>query len=278
MNLNSMRSMWLYVVSLALLSFALASCGSSSLDKQQREAQLSQQLTQAVLWHQNAGEREALCHQAFNLATLRVDQYLSNDDKKENPIVIVDIDETIVDNSPFQAQAVKSDFMYPNYWHEWVETASAEALPGAVDFLNYASDNGIGVYYISNRSEKNREATLKNLKNLGFPKVEDEKLFLKKKHAVKDSLRKELSANNEIVLLIGDNLDDFSNVFKHQSVDKRLGAVDSLKALFGDKFIVTPNAMYGDWEGAIYSFEYAKSQEEKNKIRKAHLKGFDVGQ
>ena len=276
MLLKQQKGMQIIGLLSLVLVLTFSSCNIAGDAKSGTQSSLNQQLTQAVLWHQNSGERNALCYQAYNLATLRLDQYLASKEDDARPCVIVDIDETVVDNSPFQAQGIKSDFMYPKYWHEWVETATAKAIPGALDFLNHAVDNNVEVFYISNRNERNREATLKNLKDLGFPNANNQNLFLKKTHAVKDSLRAVLGVDHEIVLLVGDNLDDFSAVFKHQSVEVRTSYVDSFREEFGNRFIVTPNAIYGDWEGAVYNFEYSKSEEEKIKDRMNRLTGFDV--
>ena len=55
--------------------------------------------------------------------------------------------------------------------------------------------------------------------------------------------------------MIGDNLDDFSDVFERKSVSDRFAEVDKAKDLWGKRFIMIPNAMYGTWENAIYNYE-----------------------
>ncbi len=254
--------------------FFIFSCGSVNYNETKPTSSYTNELMQAVLWHQASGERKALCYQAFNLARLKLDAYLINKDEDAKPAVIVDIDETIVDNSPFEGKVIKNNKPYPSYWNEWVVTASAKALPGAVGFLNYAASKDVRVFYISNRKEKNREFTKKNLVDLGFPNVEDQYLYLRNKKAIKDSLRGVLSVDYEIVLLMGDNLDDFSSVFKHKTTSKRQSIVDSLGHEFGDRFIVLPNAMYGDWEFSMYDYE-GKTDEEKRKIREKHIIDFN---
>ena len=254
--------------------FFIISCGSVNYNETKPSSTYTNELMQAVLWHQVSGERKAMCYQAFNLARLRIDAYLNTKDEDAKPAIIVDIDETIVDNSPFEGKVIKKDKPYPSYWNEWVETASAKALPGAVDFLNYVVSKNINVFYISNRKEKNRAHTKKNLADLGFPNVDDKHLYLRNKKAVKDSLRGILSVDYEIVLLMGDNLDDFSAVFKHRSTAERQSIVDSFSADFGDRFIVLPNAMYGDWEFSMYGYE-GKTDEEKRKIREDHITDFN---
>ena len=252
--------------------FFIFSCGYVNDNETKPVSTYTNELMQAVLWHQVSGERKALCYQAFNIARLRLDQYLNLKDEDAKPAIVVDIDETIVDNSPFEGKVIKKDKAYPNYWDEWVVTASAKALPGAVDFLNYAVTKNVEVFYISNRKEKNRKYTKKNLVELGFPNVEGH-LYLRNNKAVKDSLRGVLSVDYEIMLLMGDNLDDFSAVFKHQTTDKKQSLVDSFSHEFGDRFIVLPNTMYGDWEFSMYGFE-GKTDEERRKIREKHIIDF----
>jgi predicted secreted acid phosphatase len=49
--------------------------------------------------------------------------------------------------------------------------------------------------------------------------------------------------------------------------------VDKTRELFGRKFIVLPNAMYGDWESAIYEYKNLPEAEKKAKRNQA-LQGF----
>jgi hypothetical protein len=59
------------------------------------------------------------------------------DDKVNSPrAIIVDIDETLLDNSPHSAKCIENQTSYPDYWEEWCELAIAKPLPGAVEFLN----------------------------------------------------------------------------------------------------------------------------------------------
>ena len=128
--------------------FLIFSCVSVNYNETKPTSSYSNELMQAVLWHQASGERKALCYQAFNLARLRIDAYLNTKDEDAKPAIIVDIDETIVDNSPFEGKVIKNNKPYPSYWNEWVLTASAKALPGAVSFLNYAASKDVRVFYI----------------------------------------------------------------------------------------------------------------------------------
>ncbi len=210
----------------------------------------------SVLFHQYAAEYKALCYQAFNMAKMKVDKDIANNNLKgRKKAIILDIDETILDNSPHQAKCILDTINYPAKWNEWCEMAIAEPLPGAVEFLNYAVSKGIEIFYISNRKEKQIQATMKNLIDKGFPMVDLQHLLFKKdkdKNSSKESRRNVVEKNYYVIAYLGDNLADFSKLYDNTSRDRRNNVTDSINKDFGSKFIVLPNAMYGDWEMALY--------------------------
>lgn len=271
-----------YFLKYFALCFAVLMYGCNSKQNQKYlndnidTASENEHLVMPVLWHQNAAEVRALQYQAYNIAKLRLDNYLNNSNLNTNlkPAVIVDIDETILDNSFYQSKVIETNQHYPTGWQEWTELAGAKAIPGSAEFLNYSVSKGVEVFYVSNRDIKSKESTQKNLLNLGFPQISDGHLFFKEKDDIKDSIRSVLAMNYNIILLIGDNLNDFLKVFHGKSVDERFSNVDSLKEKFGDKFIVLPNAMYGEWEGAVYNYQYSLSESDKAQKRKVHLKSY----
>jgi len=207
----------------------------------------------AILWTQASGEIRALYYQAFKLARMTLDEDLRHKSKQKRAVV-VDIDETVLDNSPQQAWLVKErkEFNQAD-WAAWVKLADAQPLPGAVEFLRYADAKGVRVFYISNRKEEERAGTMANLKKFGFPGVTDETVLLRGSVSSKEPRRQQVAAQYRIVLLMGDNLNDFAEVFEKRTVAERLAAVEQNKEQFGTHFIMLPNAMYGDWENAVYS-------------------------
>lgn len=230
----------------------------------------------AVLWMQKAAEFRALSYQAFNLARWQLDvdfekknlKRLPRVERKRPRAVVVDIDETVLDNSPAQALAIKSrrPFNLPD-WYVWGEMRKAKALPGSVDFLNYANSKGVKVFYVSNRDEVQKQATIDNLKGVGFADISSENVMLRTAESGKENRRKAIAAKYRIVLLMGDNLDDFSDVFEKRSVEARFAEVDKLQNIWGKKFIVLPNAMYGTWESAVY--EYGRLSEAQKTQKRA---------
>jgi len=220
----------------------------------------------AILYQQKASEYRALAYQAYNLARLRLDEDLDKKSVKNLPkaerkrprAIIVDIDETVLDNSPANAYSAKNNLPFNvKDWYAWGEMRKAKPVPGAVDFLNYAVSKGVKIFYISNRDEPQKQATIDNLKSAGFQDVSADNVWLRQSPAnsTKEPRRADVAAKYRIVMLMGDNLDDFSNVFERKSILDRFAATDNARELFGKRFIVLPNAMYGTWESAVYNYE-----------------------
>lgn len=227
----------------------------------------------ATLYQQQAGEYRALCYQAFNLAGFTLDAAIST--PHEKPLaIIVDIDETVLDNSPYQAQAILEGFGYPVRWAEWMNAAAAKPVPGAFDFLKRAAADGVEVFYITNRKEEFRDATLRNLNQLGFPHADNDHLLMRTMGNEKESRRELVTAKFHIVCLIGDNLGDFSGLFENQDAASRMQAVDSSLALFGNRWIVLPNVVYGSWVDALPGFRPGLSDDSLSLLLKSGLKGF----
>ena len=142
----------------------------------------------ATLWMQKAAEYRALSYQAFNLARWQLDadfdkknvKKLPKTEQKKPRAVVVDVDETVLDNSPSQAAAIKGrkPFSLPD-WYAWGEMRKAKAIPGAVEFLNYAVSKGVKVFFVTNRDEVQKQATIDNLKNVGFTDVSAENVLLR---------------------------------------------------------------------------------------------------
>ncbi len=218
----------------------------------------------AVAYQQASAENRALQYQAFHLAKYILNDALKKKSKKKLAIV-VDIDETVLDNSPYQANQVFNGESYPKGWNKWCNMSQARAIPGAVSFLKYAVSKNVDVFYVSNRKVKVLQATIKNLKKHGFPQVTNEHIYLRSKTGNKTPRRKKILKTHNIIILMGDNLGDFSDIFEKKSYKERMSLVDKNANKFGAKFIMLPNPMYGAWEGAVYEYKYGKSKSQKIK-------------
>lgn len=234
----------------------------------------------ALTWVQNSAEFKALAYQAFNLAKLRWDM----DKKGGKRCVVVDVDETIIDNSAFNAGLIGKDYGSGNTtWKEFCREASSLAIPGAVAFLNHVADTGGDIFYLTNRKAmpgKNidlTKATMKNLKALGFPQIDKKHMLLRTDTSKKQPRRNSITEMGyRTVLLMGDNLSDFDEAFDGDTMTVRDQAVENNKDKFGDIFIVLPNPVYGNWEGAVYGGGkwYKKTAKEKSEIRVNTLRKF----
>lgn len=226
------------------------------------------------LFQQRAAEYQALCLQAFNIARLRTDQALQQPSAKPKAI-ITDIDETFLDNSPYAVhQALAGKDYEAASWYEWTAKGISDTLTGGLAFFSYAASKGIEIFYVTNREEPDRAGTLANLQRFRFPFADNQHLVLRKDVSTKEPRRQEIAHNYEIILLLGDNLADFSPLFDKKTEAERAQNVQSLATEFGKKFIVLPNANYGGWEDAIYLNKRDWSPAQKDSLIKAALKGY----
>ena len=212
---------------------------------------LQKSMIMSTLWQTTSAEYRALAYQAYSIARLRLDEDLKIK-RLQKRAIIVDIDETVLDNSPFEISMIVDGAEYYKDFDNWVNSAQCEAIPGSLEFLNYAFENGCDIYYISNRKLRHLEGTLKNLELLGFPQAEKSHILLKDDTSDKGIRREQVAKDHFIVMLIGDNLIDFEDVFRQKSIEERFSSTEIFKDEFGKRFIILPNPMYGEWEKTLY--------------------------
>lgn len=206
----------------------------------------------ATLWYQRAAELEALSYQAYNMARLQLDLDLEFRASDLPRAIVIDIDETVLDNSPYQARLIMEGKTFsPESWDEWVREGQASPLPGAVEFLTYAHDQGVAIFYLSNRLEGQRVPTMENLQAWGIP-VKDEHLLLRIDDFSKEERRQMVEQNYRVVLLIGDQLEDFSGDFDDLDLEQRREVTTRYRDEFGHRLIILPNPLYGNWEQLMY--------------------------
>lgn len=224
-------------------------------------------LLYATIWFQRSPEMKAIFYQGYNLATMRLAEFTKLKTAKPKAVV-VDIDETMLDNSPFEAQQIIDNSGYTaERWRKWTSLAKANALPGAVEFTNFCDSLGVEVFYVSNRKVTEVDVTVKNLDSLGFSFARTENMLFKEEVSSKKSRRDKISEKFEIVLLIGDNLNDLSEVFENRGVDWGASVVEQNRKEFGNRFIMLPNPMYGNWENSIFKGSDSLSDYQKREAR-----------
>ncbi|MBD2473339.1 5'-nucleotidase, lipoprotein e(P4) family [Nostoc sp. FACHB-145] len=257
-------------------------------------AQLNEQSVLALNWVQQSGEYQALTYQAFNIGQLVFDQAKAK--KVRNPAVIVDIDETVLDNSAYQAGFVDTNNSFePATWNKWVAAAKAKAVPGAVKFVNYVNDNGGKVFFISNRDQSSKKgsqnndleiATINNLKSVGFKGANAATVLLKGKFTkvidgkenTSKQWRREAIENGKadgkkytVIALVGDNLNDFDETAGKSNQERRnhvnnnrqrygIFSADPKNKTIEPAYIALPNPMYGNWETGLYNPQAVKKQ------------------
>lgn len=260
-----------------LLLIMLLSCRSTrplSLQQRPAAALLPYGPAWGALWQQRAAEYRALCFQAYNIAALRLDQFLRQGAAKP-PAIVTDIDETILDNSPFTVHTALQGQVYSDSaWQRWTAMAACDTVPGALTFLKYAAARGVQIFYISNRTVQEGAGTLRNLQRWDFPNADNSHLLLKTTTSGKEARRQQVLQTHDIIMLLGDNLSDFSAVFDKQPYLQREQAAGNNAAAFGNRFIVLPNAMYGDWPGALLDYQYQLPLKQQDVILKGALKDY----
>ncbi len=239
------------------------------------QMEFNEQLVTAMVWYQTSGEFKALSYQAYNVAKMIFDKDIEEyPDETATRVVIVDIDETILNNTPWKADSIGANSGgYAAGFIEWAASLSAKPQPGALEFLNYVVETGGEVFYISNRPEAMKQITIDGLNKVGFPLADSDHVLLA---ATVDAVDKEprrqlVDQNYKIVVLMGDNLNDFLSIFRNVSIDERNLLVDQMKEYWGTKFVVMPNPIYGDWEEAVNYWSLTLTPEEKDKLRKENL-------
>jgi 5'-nucleotidase (lipoprotein e(P4) family) len=239
--------------------------------EQDFDHQLVDQHYNGLLWFARSAEMRALFYQSFDHAALKL---IRNMDGVENPAVVLDIDETVLDNSPYEVDRIMEGIPYASdTWKEWTSKGEAAILPGAKEFLQLADSLGVEIFYISNRKVVEMEGTLKNLVHLNVPNADTAHILLRSDESDKTARRALANANHQVVLYIGDNLTDFSEIYANRdSATLGFDLVDANQTELKEKFIMLPNPMYGEWEKALYGNSYSLSSEEKINSRKRALR------
>ena len=176
-----------------------------------------------VLWVQTSAEFWALTSATYNSGHVLLERALGDKSWSaaleqasgyENlpPAVILDLDETVLDNSPAQAQIVLERTTYQQeMWTAWVDTMAAAAIPGAQPFIAFAETKGVKVFFVTNRAVSEQPATLKNLAALGI-KASDESVLSPGENgwtSDKTARRSAIAKSYRVLLLVGDDMNDF---------------------------------------------------------------------
>ena len=243
----------------------------------------------AVLWDQTAVEAQATMMQAYALARIRFDEALAakestavqtGDFANKPPAVIVDVDDTVLNTSQYRAWNIKAGTVFqPKTWTQYVDSKIDFAIPGAVEFTQYAASKGAKVFYVTNRTKEEEPATTERLKALGFPMGDNVDTVLTAKEmedwgSAKSTRRAFIAKDYRLLLLLGDNFGDFTDAYKG-SIEERQRAFEDNRAHWGKDWIVIPNPTYGSWESAAYKHDYKTPAEVQRQMKIDALKAWD---
>ena len=279
---------------LALLcTVSLAACASAPPPRVAPGAAPDDNLN-AVVWIQNSEEFALAALGAYRAAGAQLERALADETwdaiapgersggfARLPPAIIVDVDETILDNSAYQARLVLEGLEYDTAsWAQWVEEARATPVPGAVEFLSDAADRGVTVFYVTNRVHEQGDATLANLAAVGFPVATGERVHLGLGMAVegcadqgqnKVCRRQWVAQRYRVLMQFGDQLSDFTDIGDNSAV-ARARAMDEARGWIGERWFMLPNPSYGYWESALFGEDWSLSREERRRIKRESLR------
>ncbi len=269
-----MKSTGILVICLCLGIFSSCQtqdCKETTTSKEK----LSQQLEGAVLWYQQAAEMRLSYYQSYAYAKLILDKNLESLNADQKPAVVLDIDETVLDNSPYEGYLIENGDTYGSEtWKEWTTKAQAEVLPGAKDFISYAQDKGVEVFYISNRTVSELSATIENLRLKSLPNADSAHVLLKEETSDKTARRNKVRESHQIIVFVGDNLTDYHELYADRDDAMGKDLVDQNLEELLSNFVMLPNPMYGEWEAAIYKNDFRQADSTKLKLRRQSLKSY----
>jgi len=226
-----------------------------------------QEMLQGVVWMQTSVEYRALAMQAYANATRALDAALADPTwnalegeapLKEGlrPAVILDIDETCVDNSGYEAKLLRAKELHTeDRFDEFVRSGAVGTVPGAKAFLDYAVSRGVDVFFVTNQNVRLEPATRENLRKLGLPldATHDNLLTVAERPdwmSDKTSRRLFVAQDHRVLLLLGDDFNDFVNA-SGKSLQERRAQFDRNADRFGTKWFIIPNPVYGSWERSL---------------------------
>ncbi len=263
---------------LALLaggSASLAAGCSTATDNSCTRDPVSNPLLWALAWQQTAAEFQALCYQAFSLARLRLEAALANRQPDGKPLaVITDLDNTVLHANSYWGYLVNEgmDFFDDAIWDEWLPANLMTAVPGSLEFLDFCAEQGVEVFYVTNRDQGERtfEYALRQIEALKFPYSDDEHLYVFRDTSDKTPARESIASRFDVALMLGDNLNDFRRDYYVKDIAERLALMERDRADWGSKFILLPNATDGHWVRAIFGdSEPPPTDENRRKLKAA---------
>ena len=244
-----------------------------SLDASEKD----HELIMATLYVQSSAEFYANSSTIYRAAQNNLDALLSDKnhtaalEQLENfsdkpPAIILDVDQTVLDNSAYQARIIEKGTAYPDGWFDWAKEEKAEFMPGALEFMEYAQSKGVEIFFVTNRDLEIEKATINNYIALGFSTSSEENILSRGENgwgSNKTSRRELIAKDYRIVMMFGDNFGDFvDNNENLLSPKDRVEAIKKYSKYWGTSWYMFSNPMYGAWEGSVIDFNYRQPRDE----------------
>ena len=238
----------------------------------------------ATLWTQRSVEYRGNALTVFALARIRLDEALADknwtaspaeqkaDYQNLPPAVILDVDETLLDNSRYQVWMLKNNQTFSTKtWNQFCAAQVSTVIPGAVEFTKYADSKSVKVFYITNRGAETEKDTRENMARLGFPMGGNVDTFLMQGEkpgwgGAKGTRRAVVTKDYRVLLNIGDNFGDFDDRYRTSEAE-RLKAFDSDMAYWGRQWLMIANPTYGSFDTAPFGHDFKKPREEQRKSK-----------
>ena len=238
----------------------------------------------ATLWTQRSIEFKGNALTVFALARIRLDEALADkrwtaspaeqkaDYQNLPPAVILDIDETLLDNSRYQVWMLKNNLTFSTKtWNQFCAAQVSTAVPGALEFTKYADSKGVKIFYITNRGAETEKDTRENMAKLGFPIGGNVDTFLMQGEkpewgGAKGNRRAVVTKDYRVLLNIGDNFGDFDDRYRGSEAE-RAQAFEADMAYWGRQWLVIANPTYGSFDTAAFGHDFKKPREEQRKAK-----------
>ncbi|MEO1616206.1 MAG: HAD family acid phosphatase [Planctomycetota bacterium] len=228
----------------------------------------------SLTWMQNSAEYRLLTEQIYRAALVQLQiglndpnwtadevQLAGGEYQDKTPAIILDCDETVLDNSAYNARRVVEGLSYTTEsWNEWCNEAKAGAIPGSLEFVRAAKALGVRIFFVTNRRDVVKAATVENLKSLGFPANDGNVMTKNPEQGRGDdklSRRATIARNHRVVLLIGDSMSDLCSGMNGGNSEERNRIAGEKQHRLGSRWFILPNPVYGGWQQALPAGERA---------------------
>jgi len=194
-----------------------------------------------IRWVTNASEYKILCEQIYKNAWQNLSETLKK--ATSQSAIIMDLDETVLDNSKYQIGLVKKNESYnPESWSIWVNLLESDLVPGAKAFIDSVRTTQTRIIFLSNRMAHNQSPTISNMKQLNIYQEEDifllridkpDKKHIRRAEVINGTGRIQDIGPMNVLAYFGDARHDFPDPDDYYN--------------FGQNMFMFPNPMYGKW-------------------------------